>query len=662
VNASEGLRFPIGERQIQEVALSEEIHKAGQEVGSATGADVDSVLNRIFNRFLGWPFRASPGFATDRESKKTDTFGSVIYSTSDSWGDLTGPVEVPADSLAAVIDIYESMDLEQFRAAYQRIGRAKTLAKTPPARFSGVAHTTTTLGIILAIRATLPLETFAEELDHLNRQTPSAQWPDMVAVLSTGTINYAVQFPSEKVTFDFLPPEEGATAAHTMPAYVVMVVRPTGGYTFNKMAAFLIAHLAIFSPGANVPNFALVLNEVPKLAITLRSYQYNLSGDLLPVPREFYNDRYLPPFPMRIEDRKGTLLSTAQFLPWQDGGVVLLRGNLPLGAILVFLGRDKLKRGGALTRGNLQISYVLPIEEKEFMEMLARFARQSNMVVRREAPRLVVQKLLDEGSQSPFICRLSMGILRLRDVVFPEPADRDAFDKASHFVFLEFLSAREAAQDLVEAWREHLRKVSQGDIAQIRETTIQIDENIDKHLRKQLAGFLNAAVRTLKQGMQKLTGALQINIGFLFQKSVPFAKAAAALALTDAPLAEYLQQSRSSWCERLLQMRNGFEHEGWMLQRVKYSLEGASISVEEPSISGRPVSEFVTIMVDRLACFVEEVTAHCLQRRMPQDITITQIPLSQRAVEAPERFRVTLANGGMPAWRIGYHQESFEET
>jgi len=49
-------------------------------------------------------------------------------------------------------------------------------------------------------------------------------------------------------------------------------------------------------------------------------------------------------------------------------------------------------------------------------------------------------------------------------------------------------------------------------------------------------------------------------------------------------------------------------------------------------------------MVDRLACFIEEVTAHCLQRRMPQDITITQIPLSQRAVEAPERFQVTLAN------------------
>lgn len=255
-----------------------------------------------------------------------------------------------------------------------------------------------------------------------------------------------------------------------------------------------------------------------------------------------------------------------------------------------------------------------------------------------------------------------MGILRLRDVVFPDPAERDAFDKASHFVFTAFLNTRESARDLGEAWREHLRKVSQGEIAHIRETTIQIDENVDKHLRKQLEGFLNTAVRTLKQGMQDVTTALQLDIGFLFQKAGPFAKGLAAVAVTDPALAEYLRLTRTSWSERLLQSRNAIEHEGWMLPGTKYSLGSASIKVDEPSISGQAVSEFVTTMVDRLACFIEEVTAHCLQTRMPRDITITEIPLSQRAAEAPERFQVTLASGGMAVWTIAYHQKSFEET
>lgn len=81
--------------------------------------------------------------------------------------------------------------------------------------------------------------------------------------------------------------------------------------------------------------------------MTVCSYQYNLGGELLPVPREFYNDRYLPPLPLRIEDRKGTLLSTVQFLSWQDGGVVLLRGKLPLGGFSLSLTRKRSKEVGS---------------------------------------------------------------------------------------------------------------------------------------------------------------------------------------------------------------------------------------------------------------------------------------------------------------------------
>ena len=236
--------------------LSEEVRDAGQAVASATGSVIAGALNQILNRFLGWPFKAATGCATDRDGNKSEALGTIIYTTSDA-GVPAEPVDVSADALGAVVDVCESMGLERFPAAYQRIARAKTLKKAPGPSLTGVARTTTTLGVIFAIHAVLPLETFAAELDRLNRQTPSAQWPDMVAVLSTGIINYAVQFPGEQLSGDFLPPAQGAASAHTMPVYVVMVVRPTADYTFNKLAAFLIGHLAIFSPGAKVPNFAL---------------------------------------------------------------------------------------------------------------------------------------------------------------------------------------------------------------------------------------------------------------------------------------------------------------------------------------------------------------------------------------------------------------------
>jgi len=80
-----------------------------------------------------------------------------------------------------------------------------------------------------------------------------------------------------------------------------------------------------------------VVEEVPNQAITFSGFQYNLNGDIVPVPRKFYNDRYLPPLPVNIEDRSSNLLCTLQFLPWQDGGTILLKGQLPLEAIMPFL-------------------------------------------------------------------------------------------------------------------------------------------------------------------------------------------------------------------------------------------------------------------------------------------------------------------------------------
>jgi hypothetical protein len=642
--------------------LAEEIRNPGQQLGSATGAAVILQLNEVLNRYLGWPYRATTAYATDREGNKTATFGTVIYTTSDTSATVESVV-VPADALAAVVEVFECIDLEAFRAAYRRIGEAKVLKKSPAPSVGRVAHTTTTLGIIFALRATLPLEKFAEEMESLNKQTPSNQWPDMLAVLSTGIINYGLQFPGEGMIIgDFLPPAEGAAAAQVVAAYVIMVTRPTATYTFNKFGAFLFGHLAIFSPGANIPNFALVLEGAPQLAITGCGYQYNLSGDLLPVPRQFYNDRYLPRLPFRIEDRKGNLLSTVQFLPWQDGGVILLRGKLPLVGILVYLGRDALKRGQIITRADLQISPVLAINEARFLEILARFQQQSNMVVRNQAPKLVIQKILDEGTQSPFIARVSLGILRLREIVFSGPSQRDSFDKAFEPIFMDFPNTRAAAQELAETWREHVRKVSQGEIAHVLGETIQVDENIDKKMKKQIEGFLNAAVRTLKQAIPNVTMALGVNIGFLFQKASAFDKGLAALAATDPDLAEYLRQTRASWSERLLQIRNAMEHEGWTLPKAIYALDGVDIKVNEPSISDQPVLAFVATMIDRLSCFTEEVIVHCLQMRMPEGISISEIPLSQRAREVPERFQLALATGGLPMWRIAYHQESFEET
>jgi hypothetical protein len=60
-------------------------------------------------------------------------------------------------------------------------------------------------------------------------------------------------------------------------------------------------------------------------------------------------------------------LCTIQYLTWQDGAAILLRGKLPFAGILVFLGKEGLAKGGIIRRPNdLQISHVLPITLAKF--------------------------------------------------------------------------------------------------------------------------------------------------------------------------------------------------------------------------------------------------------------------------------------------------------
>ncbi len=397
------------------MSTSEEAFRLGRVFAGSSPDRLAEAINDALKGFIGDHFKSASGYLLDREGKRSEHFAVVVYEASAHVNSSTLQA-VPADAAAAVVDVSDELDLESFRAAYARIANAKTLKKTAIAR--GQVKTNITLGIILAARSSVPLEQIGEELDRLNSNTPSSQWPDMIAISSTGVINYGVQFPGESVSGDFLPPAEGALSNYVPSLYVVIVMRPTGMHTFNKMFAFLVGHLVFFAR-SKAPTMAEDFEGAPKKAVTLTGFQYNLNGELLPVPRRYYNDRYLPPRPLLIQDRQGNVLSTIEYMPWQDGGIILLRGTLPLEGLLVFLGKDAL-RGGIIKRPNLQISHVLPITPADFNEFLKRLQRQSNIVIRNEPGRFVVQKLADEGASSPFMARIFLGILRLRDAVFPD--------------------------------------------------------------------------------------------------------------------------------------------------------------------------------------------------------------------------------------------------
>ena len=47
-----------------------------------------------------------------------------------------------------------------------------------------------------------------------------------------------------------------------------------------------------------------------------------------------------------------------------------------------------------------------------------------------------------------------------------------------------------------------------------------------------------------------------------------------------------------------------------------YARDGSGVKAREPLVDGQPATAFTAAMFDRLICFIEEVTAHLLQRRL----------------------------------------------
>jgi len=632
--------------------------------GLALAASSDSLATKIpevLSAYLGTAFAVHAGYIAAAPAHGVSSFPAIVHTARSS------PPAFQPEDVACVIEPVEDLDLASLAIAYGKIAAAKALPKPPIPKSGTTVRTDRTLGIILAKSSTVAMDALADELDRLNQQNPSSIWPDMVAVLGVGSLNYAIQFPGEGVLGDLVPPAADTTSERRPAMYVVMALKPAGDFTFNKAVSYLIAHLGIFAPSADLPKFPEILEGTTKKSIILSGYQWDMNNNLVPVPPEFRNDRYIPPQPYRIEGPNGEPLALLQYLQWKDGAVLMLtslmqKGAIPLEGLMVFLGKAAMQSGYIVRRPpSTQLSNVLPINQQDFQMLLQRIQSQSNMRVVVHSPGWVFQKFADEGSRSPFMTRLFIGVTRLRDQVYFDKASTDAFDNAYNFALTTMLDVRTLAAEIVGLIQNHSSRVSSGAIAQVSGNNIRVDESIDRDLRTKVESFLVAAARVLKKGLQEFGVFLGCDIGFLFKKETTFQNEIGALRTSDPLLADYLLRVRT-WSEPLQLTRNSIEHAAWVPPKVSYRQVGQKVEAIEPQLVHMPVSQYVDFITDRLSCLIEEFSVHCLQRKLSLEITLTEIPVGKRVQELPERFHITPKIGGLPMWLLKYSPARFEDV
>jgi len=639
-------------------SLTETIHGLGNtllERSRDGSVDLAEELRLILAPFL------SSDFSIDSIGVRDDA-GTILIEkallihTGDEAAKATGFLR--PQTVAGVLYVAQTLQEDSLRAAFDLIGKVKALPNSDENSVEGWHHVP--VGMIVSRDCVGSLEGLSDMIARMNASIPSTRWADAVAVLSRGTINYAVQFEGGKIGGNFVLPNK--TGAMQFAMYVHVMVSSLGAYTFNRMYGILFMHLGSFHRRTALPTLDAVTEGVAQIAVNVRAYMFDATDHLIPVPDEMRQDSGygLRLMPYRVESRAGKLLSRIQFVPWPGGGAVRIYGNAPLMPFVILLGNMG-RPPQQMKTSDGTISSILPIDKLQFEQMLARFTRQSNMVIKREQPSWTVSKLADEGTSSPFMARLFLNVLDLRRSALQTKQEIDAFEKPYELVLMSSMTVRDLAREIADLIANHRTRVGQGAGIRVDGRTVHINEPIDKELRRLVESFLNSSNRIMLTGMKEVAKAVGLDIGFFFKKESTFLAGVAALDASDPALAAYCRKARL-WADMLNSVRNEMEHNLWMVPKVQYMVDQGRAAMREPDIMGRSASDFTRFVADRMLCFVEEVTVHGLQHRLPDNISITEIPLVCRDASRAERFRICTEGGGMPLWTIAYHDTYFEET
>lgn len=285
-------------------------------------------------------------------------------------------------------------------------------------------------------------------------------------------------------------------------------------------------------------------------------------------------------------------------------------------------------------------------------------------------PPFQVKKVSDEGSSSPFMARIFIGPLELRDFLLSSRFSdeeltkaRAEFDKKFTPVFDAAQATRDAAREVISLVNSHKINIASKRIVNIRSNQYDILETIDIPLGQAVDKTIIQGTIATKTGLQGLlSDFFGLNIGFMFRKTKAFKDGVSELRKTgENDFAEYLIRVRENWLEEFIELRNQREHEGQRLGSVNYSLIGDStVMVDFPSVLNLSVDQFASYTANRILLFIENTMAYAFQRIIMNafPISLVEIPPEFRDKSDPKRFRLSPigADAYLP-WRISYQDK-----
>ncbi len=136
----------------------------------------------------------------------------------------------------------------------------------------------------------------------------------------------------------------------------------------------------------------------------------------------------------------------------------------------------------------------------------------------------------DEGTASPYVARLWVGIFELRNAILSDPEDVHQFDCRYEPVVKALDKARESAREIRLLVADHYHAVRQRRAVEIYPNgQITVHIQVNETLNRRFDSFMVFAHRAMKLTQHLVKEFADVDVGFLFKKSLNFSHGCDAL-------------------------------------------------------------------------------------------------------------------------------------
>jgi hypothetical protein len=441
------------------------------------------------------------------------------------------------------------------------------------------------------------------------------------------------------------------------PCYVHLVAREDGAYSLNRLFTHLVSHLALYPRRPSIPRFSVMLEGTSSIVHTLGTYQYNTENRLVryepqpPTPSE-----KTPYIKIRHKVTKEEL-ATMTYIPWQDGGVIRKKGKIPLMALLLWFSNGPPR---TIQVDDAELSMVLKVTRPEFEKWPTVIERQSDFTATLEIPLpFEVREMKGvEGTAEPFIARVFLGIMNATTNLLSQEEKRE-LDERFEAALQPALSLRGSLVAIRKLIADHKEALRTGKIVRKAQPDPVLSERIDGPLRSQAVNFLEMAHAVI----ERLPGVMKffhLNVDYLGDREERFARGCERNEGKYPELVTYLRKLRPLILEINEQFKT-MRYGGWNLPNVRYHVDGKSVTMIEPQISGEDISAFTERVFSVLALAIEELVMYGFSAVEKGGLVLGEIPLTERNPLNAQRFKMTLPGYGI-VWVFKWSGRGFYES